>query len=224
MNNLANGFYGFSVWVTRFTYVSILWVLFTILGLGIFGISPATAALFVITRKWVQKDIDIPIFKTFWEEYKQHFWKTNGLGLVLLAFGYVLSIEYIVLSNMDGFMYNIATLFVICQIVLYVIVLVYFFPVYAHFHIEKRFDYYKWPFVIGIVHPILTVILFAVIGTIQFVTMYFLPLPLNFIGMGLSAYVASWGASLTFAKYELSEKEDTNTNEKNIQQMKEQVE
>lgn len=224
MNNLANGFYSFSVWVTRFTYVSLLWVVFTILGLGIFGISPATAALFVVTRKWVQKDVDIPIFQTYWEEYKQHFWKTNGLGLVLLAFGYLLSIEYIVLSNMNGFMYNIATLFVIGQIALYIIVLIYFFPVYAHFHIEKRLDYYKWPFVIGVVHPILTVLLVAIIGAIQFVTFYFLPIPLNFVGMGLSAYVASWGASLTFNKYELAQKENTNEETKHKQQMEQQIE
>lgn len=202
MNNLANGFYNFSMWITRFTYVSLLWVLFTLLGLVIFGISPATAALFVVTRKWVQKDVEIPIFQTFWNEYKENFWKTNGLGLVLLAFGYLISIEYIVLSNMEGFMYNIATLFVIGQMILYGIVLIYFFPVYAHFNIEKRFDYYKWPFVIGVVHPILTVILIVLIAVIQFVTFYFLPIPINFVGMALSAYVASWGASLTFGKYE----------------------
>lgn len=223
MNNLANGFYSFSMWVTRFTYVSMLWALFTLLGLVVFGISPATAAVFVVTRKWVKKEVDIPIFKTFWEEYKTNFVKTNILGLILLAFGYLLSIEFIVLKGMDGLMYNIAMLFVIAQMILYVIVLIYFFPVYAHFHIEKKFDHYKWPFVIGIVHPILTVILVAIIGAIQLISFYFLPIPVNFISIGISAYIASWGASLTFGKYEKEDKEQTHKLENTAIDHKQQV-
>lgn len=209
MGNFANAFYNFSMWVTRFTYVSILWVLFTLLGLGIFGISPATAAVFVVTRKWVQKEVDIPIFKTFWEEYRTNFVKTNILGLILLAFGYLISIEFIILKDMDGLMYNIAMLFVIAQMILYAIVLIYFFPVYAHFNIEKRFDHYKWPFIIGVVHPILTVILVVIIGVIILLSLYFLPIPINFISVGISAYIASWGASLTFGKYEKIDEEQT---------------
>lgn len=46
---------------------------FTLLGLGVFGIMPATAALFAVMRKWIQGQDNVPVLKTFWQEYKGEF-------------------------------------------------------------------------------------------------------------------------------------------------------
>ncbi|HLR64378.1 MAG TPA: YesL family protein [Pseudogracilibacillus sp.] len=202
MDNIANGFYAFSQLIARYTYISILWVLFTLMGLILFGVTPATVGMFAVVRKWVQKDRDIPIFKTYWEEYKKNFVKANILGLILMAAGYFISIEYLVLRTQTGSMYFMANIFVIAQMVFYLIILLYFFPIYAHFNIEKLIDYFKWPFIIGIIHPILTVLLIVVTSIILFVSYLFLPTPLNVLGLSVSAYIISYGASFTFGKYE----------------------
>ncbi|MBO1911160.1 DUF624 domain-containing protein, partial [Microvirga sp. 3-52] len=47
-------------------YINILWILFTILGLGIFGIFPATVSMFTIVRKIIVKEEKFKIFNTFW--------------------------------------------------------------------------------------------------------------------------------------------------------------
>ena len=57
----------FCEWVLKFFYANLLWFVFTMLGLGVFGFMPATTALFSVTRKWIMGKTDIPIFKTFWQ-------------------------------------------------------------------------------------------------------------------------------------------------------------
>src|SRR5690625_6922967 len=76
--------------IMRLAYVNLLWILFTILGLGIFGIFPATIALFAVTRKWVMGDRDIPVFSTFWQTFRKEFLKSTLLGWVLFVIGYMI--------------------------------------------------------------------------------------------------------------------------------------
>lgn len=214
MDNIANGFYKFSEWVAKYMYITILWFLFTLLGLVLFGITPATVALFAVIRKWVQKE-EVPIFQTFYKQYKENFIKANIIGIILMAVGYFISIEYLILRGQTGLMYYMANLFVIAQMIFYIIILLYIFPIYAHFNIEKFIDYFKWPFIIGIIHPILTVLLFVVTSIIMFLSYYFLPIPLNLLGVSISAYVLSYGAAFTFGRYEKHNEYDENNTVEN---------
>ncbi len=77
MENLAMGYYRICTWIMRMAYVNLLWVAFSLLGLGIFGFFPATAAMFVVIRKWLSSEQDIPVFKTFWNAFKTEFIKIN---------------------------------------------------------------------------------------------------------------------------------------------------
>ncbi|MFA9556724.1 DUF624 domain-containing protein [Evansella sp. AB-rgal1] len=49
---LIGNLYRVSEWLIRLAYINILWMLFTIVGLIILGIAPATATVFTIIRKW----------------------------------------------------------------------------------------------------------------------------------------------------------------------------
>ena len=60
-------------------YANALWVLFSLLGLIVLGIAPATVALFSITKDWAKKDWDQPVFQTFWQTYKTEFFRANGV-------------------------------------------------------------------------------------------------------------------------------------------------
>ena len=74
----------------KITYVNILWIFFSIAGLVVLGIVPSTVALYGVIRKWVMKETEVPVFKTFFNIYKTEFVKSNVLGILMGIIGYVL--------------------------------------------------------------------------------------------------------------------------------------
>ncbi|MFD1337288.1 YesL family protein [Oceanobacillus iheyensis] len=205
MTSIAQGYYSIAVWITRFAYVNILWIAFTILGLGIFGLMPATVAMFAVVRKWNMGEQDIAIFPLFWKTYRQEFVKANGLGLLLAAVGYLLTIEFQILGTQTSLIYQMVQFSVVVILILFAMVVAYFFPIYVHFNL-KFMDYIKWPFIIGVIHPILTVVLLVGVGLLLSITFYSLPALLFFFGGSVTAYILMWGVSKTFGKYEVNNK------------------
>ncbi|GAA3329844.1 hypothetical protein GCM10020331_079970 [Ectobacillus funiculus] len=60
-----------------------------------FGFMPATVALFTIVRKWLMKEIDIPIWRTFLTVYKKmNSEKSNILGLILAVGGALIYVDF----------------------------------------------------------------------------------------------------------------------------------
>ena len=201
MNNFAMSYYRFCIRVMRFAYLNILWILFTVAGLFIFGLMPATAAMFTVVRKWVTGDKDVPIFKTFWHNYKTEFVKSNIIGYIFGLIGYLMVVEMKILLAQQSKMYLIASLVLLGLIALYFIGLLYVFPVFAHFRLTIM-QYIKWPFIIGIVHPLLTVFMGIGILIIYTFTIANLPALLIFYGGSVPAQILTWGASKAFINYE----------------------
>ncbi|GIO24648.1 YesL family protein [Oceanobacillus sp. J11TS1] len=201
MAEVARGYYIFAIWITRLAYLNILWVLFTIAGLVIFGIMPATVAMFSIVRKWQRGEAELSIFPMFWETYRQEFWKANRIGIILFLVGYLFSIQFQILGAQSALVYQMAQFSVVIVFALLVILIVYFFPVYVHFEL-KTIQYLKWPLIIAIVHPILTVFIMVCIGLAGYFILQAFPAILFFFGGSLTAYFITWGVSKTFAKYE----------------------
>src|SRR5699024_10685272 len=108
MHGFVAGYYKGCVWVTRLAYVNFLWVTFIILGLGIFGLMPATTAMFGVVRKWEMKE-EIKVFPTFWKLYKQEFVKANVMGVILFLIGYLLVMEFQILRTQDSIIYYIVS-------------------------------------------------------------------------------------------------------------------
>lgn len=204
MQGFVSGYYTFATWATRLAYLNILWVFFTIIGLGIFGFMPATAAMFAVVRKWIMGEHDIPIYQTFWTSYRREFFQANGLGLILFIIGYLLVIQFNILFFQERIVYKIASFSVVALFILYAIVLTYLFPIFVHFHL-RLVDYLKWPFVIGIIHPILTLLLIVGISVLAYIVYMTIPALLFFFGGSVVAYLLMLGASQTFHKYEAKE-------------------
>lgn len=203
MAEVARGYYLFAVWVTRFAYLNLLWVLFTVAGLIIFGVMPATIAMFSIVRKWQRGEDETAIFKCFWNVFRQEFVKSNGIGIILFLFAYLLTIQFQILGTQTAIIYQMAQFTVVLILALLLIFMIYFFPVYVHFEM-KTSHYFKWPLVIAIVHPILTVFLIGCIGAGGYMIFLAFPAVLFLFGGSLSAYFIMWGVSKTFGKYEIS--------------------
>src|SRR5690625_78727 len=159
MEGFIAGYYKFSVWITRFAYLNLLWILFTLLGFIVFGFMPATAAMFAVVRKWNMGEDDIPIFKTFWKAYREDFLKTNGLGLILFFIGYILIMEFKILRLQESVIYFIVSFSVLAILILYAIVLSYFFSIYVLFNLNI-FYFLIYLFIICIVHSLILYFLF----------------------------------------------------------------
>lgn len=200
MDGFVGGYYRFAIWATNLAYLNLLWVVFTILGLGLFGLFPATAAMFAIIRKWLRQE-EVPVFSTFWKYFRKEFVQSNLLGLIFLIIGYVLFVEFQILWGSNQMVYFIASFGVVALVIIYAIVSLYFFPIYVHFNLTNK-ELFKWPFIIGIMHPILTIFLFVAIGLLHYVTFMTIPALLFFFGGSVTAYIMMWGVAKTFPKYE----------------------
>jgi uncharacterized membrane protein YesL len=152
---LLGTFYIVMEWVTRIAYVNLLWIVFSLLGIIIIGFAPATTAMYTITRKWSMGNSDVPIFPTFWRTYRSEILRANKLFWPLIIVGYILYIDYQYLTSMQGLAF-LTMMFVFVNVsILYLILLLYLFPVFVHFKL-KTFQYYKQALIAGISSPLST--------------------------------------------------------------------
>jgi uncharacterized membrane protein YesL len=203
MQSVVKGYYQLATAITAMVYLNLLWIGFTIAGLVIFGIFPATVGLFSVLRKWNAGEREIPIFRTFWKTYRAEFLKANGLGFVWMIVGYLLITQFRILSVQEEGAYHLASFGVIALLILYSITLLYFFPIYVHFDLKLK-DYFRWPFIVGIVHPLLTVFLAGMLILFHHLMFTYVPVLVLLIGGSVSGYLLTWGASKVLPKYEAS--------------------
>lgn len=188
-------------WITRLAYVNLLWIFFTIIGVVIFGIAPATVALFTIIRKWIFfHDTEIPVLKTFARTYKCEFWRANRIGLLLMAIAYIFYIDIIYLAHVPPewkLPFSVALLIIF---LFYMVMLLYVFPIYVHY--ELRFwQYMKYAFMIGMANPLMTLIMLASVGILFLILMY-IPGLIPFFSISLAALVVMGSALRVFRKME----------------------
>ncbi|WP_080875258.1 YesL family protein [Oceanobacillus timonensis] len=203
MNGFVAGYYRFAVWITRFAYLNLLWIAFSLLGLGLLGFFPATAAMFAVVRKWVHGEKDIPVFQVFWKSYKKEFLKINVLGYMLAGTGYLMTMEFQILRTQEHIAYTMASFAVVGLFLLLAVIALYLFPLFAHFQL-RPLDYIKWALLIGIGHPLLTVFLLGIVIALIYLSLMTIPAVLFFFGGSVIAYILMWGVDLTFAKMEES--------------------
>ncbi len=190
MNGIFKWFYDLGNWLAKVMYLHFLWIIFTVLGLGIFGISPATAGLFSVLHKWFDDDFDIPIFQHFYSVYKTQFFKANGLGLIIMGLGAFLYIDMNVSKDMiESFPLHLLLLFVTF---LYSITTIYLFPVFVRYNLTF-FLYFKQAFFVALARPLETIAI-AISMLLLFYLFSYLPVLLFFIGASIIALPIMWFA------------------------------
>ncbi|MEY8752880.1 YesL family protein [Alkalicoccobacillus gibsonii] len=197
LNAISGPIYTFCVWFYRLAFINLLWILFTILGLGLFGVFPATVALLATLRQLINQN-DGSIFKTFWTFYKEEFIKSNGVGLcvVLLSLILISNIQFLQTMNtgLSQFFY-LATIITAC---FFLLVVCYFLSLYVEFQAPIK-THLKNAFLLAIYNPVasLTMIFgfFAVYLLITFVSGIGL-----FFSMSALGLVVLSSAKLAFRK------------------------
>jgi uncharacterized membrane protein YesL len=183
-------FYSVSLWSMRLAYINMLWIFFTLSGLIVFGIGPATGAMFTVIRKWVMRETDIPVFKTFWDQYRKDFIKTNLLTMIMLLIGYILYIDLKFFNSMDGFLFQILSYLFIGLFLLFFITLMHLFPIFVHCEL-KVLQYIKFSFLYGLSYPIITVLMIISILVMYKIVM-FIPGLLPFFSIGPLSFILMW--------------------------------
>ncbi|WP_416151392.1 YesL family protein [Salipaludibacillus sp. HK11] len=197
---MSSGFYRTCEWIWRLAYVNLLWLLFSLLGLVIFGVAPATFAMFTVMRKWFLGEPDIPIYRTFIDSIKKDFLKANIIVLIFAALGYILYFNYQYLGTIEGSMLTIQTIGWYITMVLFLITLLFIIPVYVHFDM-KLLQSIKTAFIIGIINP-LALITLVISFVLAFYLFYYLPGLIPFFGVSLLGWIVMWCAHMSFGRIE----------------------
>ncbi|CAM4056575.1 YesL family protein [Lederbergia lenta] len=185
--------------ISKLAYVNALWFLFTVIGLGVFGIAPATVALFTINRKWMLGETDVPIFNTYWKVYRKEFLKSNLLGLALMIVGFILYVDLAYLPT-EGFVYTIIRYAIIAVSFVFLIVLLYIFPVYVHFNGNLR-KYFKYALVCGLSYPHFTFMM-IIAAMLLYTGLSLFPGIIPFFSFCMLAYMVMWIALQVFKRVE----------------------
>ncbi|WP_420976792.1 YesL family protein [Bacillus vallismortis] len=175
----------FCEWMMRFAYTNLLWLFFTLIGLGLFGIMPATAALFAVMRKWVQGQDNVPVLQTFWREYKAEFLRSNLIGAVLALIGLIIYIDLVFIYP-SHFLLHVLRFAIMIFGFLYVSMLFYVFPMLVHFDWKKRL-YVTYSLLLSVAYLQYTLVMLALTAALFFLLAY-LPGIVPFFSVSLVSY------------------------------------
>lgn len=194
MNNVSGWYIRFGEWALKLFLLNLLWFIFSVLGLLVLGIFPATAALFAVMRKLLMQSEDISIFKLFWNSYKNEFLKSNLLGFVISFIGFLLYIDYRVLQQLSvNILHQSLTITSFILIFLYVLVSIYIFPIFVHFNMST-FGYIKHAFILAIARPLKTLLVIVGLAVILYV-LRLVPGLIPVFGVSLFSLLIMKGAS-----------------------------
>ncbi|MDQ0207838.1 YesL family protein [Alkalicoccobacillus murimartini] len=182
------GLHKIAEWIMRMAYINILWVGFTLAGLVVFTIFPATFAMYAVIRKWIMGEDDVPVFKTFFSYLKKDFIRGNIIGLFLVLIGFVLYVDFQFLLTFAGegivayFYYPV--LFVTLIVALGTI---FVFPVFVHYQL-KNVQVFKTAFFLMAVNPALSILMLVALGVALY-AMFSFPATVIFFGASVPAYI-----------------------------------
>ncbi|UCZ55225.1 DUF624 domain-containing protein [Bacillus shivajii] len=185
----------------RFIALNILWLLFFLAGLGVFGFMPATLALFGVVREWIKGEKDLPLFKTYLKLFKAEFVRSNLLGAFFLIVFYIIYVNFSFVS----YFYHESIHFYIYLIILgfatiAVMTFLNIFSVMAHFEYKKSVQYFKVAIGLVFARPMITLVQLIWLVAYLLVAINF---PKVFLAIGISvfAYVLMGVNYSVFKKY-----------------------
>ncbi|WP_225743847.1 YesL family protein [Marinilactibacillus sp. Marseille-P9653] len=168
--------------------LNILWIFFTILGVVVAGIYPATVAALIISRKWLlTKDYTVSV-KEFYMHFKREFWSANRAGIVFTIAGLVLYLNYDIMSNAAISLPIIVPIAFYIVLFSFITTIIWFFPLYVH-RDNTLLQQVRNAFILGVIKTPITLIQMISL----FILFYFsLALPTMLIFFTFAISVVLW--------------------------------
>jgi uncharacterized membrane protein YesL len=198
MSKTANRAYGVTEWIAKFAYLNLLWIGFSLLGLIVLGVFPSTIAMFAVIRKWLMRETDIPIFRTFWTTYKAEWVRGNGLGLFMAAVGGLIVLNLVFIRNSGSAGISMIQIPLYLFMLAALMTMFYLFPVYVHYEL-KLVQMIKNSFLMMVISPLENLVMIAGVAAVIFVVR-FLPGFGFFFGGSLSAAIIMAAGYVVFNK------------------------
>lgn len=174
-------------------YLNLLWFLCSI---PIFTIGASTTALYYASLKIV-RDEDSHVGALFFRSFRENFRQATVLWLILLGVGLFLGADGYIVYHLRqsslgpaGVLWTLVLAVLIAAAVVYVIVLLYVFPLLASVS-NTNTAMLKNAFLIGTHYLFATILVFAVHFAMFFVVVAWFT-PLIVFGEGLCALVSAW--------------------------------
>lgn len=198
----ANGFITsldrIAVWITRMVLLNILWIAYTLLGLIIGGIFPATIAALGVVRKWLMGEQEIKIWESFREIYKQEFISANGLGWILSVIGAGLFLNFKIIEASQGQL-NILIPFAFYLILFfYLLIVIWSFPLKAHYE-AGIFRTIINALILGLTKTHISVVIIISLFAVTYLSLE-VPTFILFLLFSLSALIWFWNAFRIFKR------------------------
>lgn len=204
MQNTLGKLFTICEWIMKLAYVNLLWLLFTMAGLIVFGFMPATVSLFTIVRKWQMKETEVPVWDTFLSIYKKEFTKSNLLGFILVICAGFILLDLHFVNGLEGVLQLLFFVLLLIISALYFITLMYLFPVYVHYDLRVT-EYIKNSCILGILNLHLTLLIAASAGSIIFLLLYS-PAFIPFFSAVSITWILMYGGMYSFRKIEARQK------------------
>ncbi|MFD1336709.1 YesL family protein [Oceanobacillus iheyensis] len=186
------------VWISKAALLQLIWLSYTLAGLVVIGIFPATIAALGIARKWLQGNDDFSIWKTFKQIYVDEFKKSNVLGWVLLIVGVILYANFKVIESYPMNLPIVVPFSFYLIILFYFIIFVWSFPLLTHYN-TSIFKLLKNAFIIGISKIHVSLLIMISLFSIVYVSLQF-PAFLFLFFSSLIAVVWIWFSLGVFKK------------------------
>ncbi|SEP82129.1 Uncharacterized membrane protein YesL [Virgibacillus subterraneus] len=200
MNSTSGFIYSVLEWITRFAYVNLLWIVFTLAGGIVLGIFPATVSLFAVIRKWLYGEADIPVFKSFWNFYKKDFIKSNLLGVFISGLVILIGIDFLFIEVNVNDLLRLTYLPLYIYMFLFLLFFFYIFPAFVHYDLKLR-KVIKNAFLVMLITPLHSLLIIVSLISIYFI-MEAVPALVFIFGASFYAFITMWLCLNAFSKVE----------------------
>lgn len=181
--------YRVSDWVMKLAFINVMWILFTLLGLGIFGFYPAFIAMTTMIIAWKNGETR-PYIKTFFDTYKRVFLKSNNVALGAILLTFLLVINMSIIRYFEGFLFYFFAISTLMLIFLVwsslALVAVANGRAASQFEVKKHF---KQAWIMMVMHPIRLLALILTFAIVV-VTVMVIPSIIPFYSMSILAWAA----------------------------------
>lgn len=116
----------------RLADLMLLNFIFIICSLPIFTIGASLTAMYYVTLKMAANEEGY-VFRSFLKSFRQNFKQATAIWIIMLFFGAVLVLDLLILHNMGGSFGTVFFVMVSALSILYLMVLIYVFPVLSRF-------------------------------------------------------------------------------------------
>ncbi|MDQ0663033.1 putative membrane protein YesL [Arthrobacter ulcerisalmonis] len=189
----AYSFFDTLVWVAG---LNLMWIAFTVLGLGVFGAGPATAAAQIAVRKRSGGDA-APLLRGFASAYFRNFFRANILSLPVLAVAAALVLNWNYFSRSGGLFAQFMAAAIFVAAIFLAGAACYVFPMYARYELSLP-QYLLMSSRFAVRHLAGTVILLFVSAAVVYASTA-LPGLIPFFSIGAWLFLTGWLCDRFFA-------------------------